>query len=96
MAEEAKVRLKCLMIAMRIMAGDTVPREDYRYLAKNDLELYSKAVSMRIEQENPKKHKKISESDNKEARDNTEGAESVKSDSGEIQTETSGDSENRE
>lgn len=59
--ESLMVRIKCLIISMRIMSGDEVPREDYRYLAKNDPELYGKALTMRIARENPKKHKRVSE-----------------------------------
>lgn len=57
----AKIQAKCKLIAMRIMSGDTVPWQDYRYLAKNDPELYGKAIIMRIEKEDPKKHKRVSE-----------------------------------
>lgn len=65
-AEGSETRIKCMIIARRIMSGDEVPIEDYRFLLKNDPELYGKAVMMRIEKENPVKHKKISgESDEK-------------------------------
>lgn len=60
-ADMMEKRMKCLLIASRIMGGDEVPVEDYRYLAENDLDLYSKAVSMRMEKENPNKHKRVSE-----------------------------------
>ena len=60
-AKEAKTRMKCLMIAMRIQSGDEVPEADKKYLAKNDLGLYARAISMRMEKEKPQKHKRLSE-----------------------------------
>lgn len=91
MAESTKVRMKCLLIAMRIMSGDKVPSEDYRYLAKNDLGLYAKAVSLRMEKENPKKHKQVSKDENP---GDKEGAtnESSQPARGEMQAATSADS----
>lgn len=59
--ENTKILIKCLMIAMRIMAGDEVPKEDHRFLAKYDMGLYHRAISMRIMRENPKKYKRLSE-----------------------------------
>jgi len=94
MAEAARVRIKCLIIAARIMSGDKVPREDYRYLAKHDLELYSKAVSLRMEKEDPKKHRRVSEkekSDDNESVNRSDRTESAKSDNGEIQTQANTD-----
>ena len=61
MAESYKEKIKCMQIAMRIMAGDKVPIEDHRYLAERDKELYVKALSMRVEKRNPKEHDKLSE-----------------------------------
>lgn len=66
--EATKVLIKCLIIATRIMAGDEVPKEDHRYLAKHDMKLYSKAISMRITREKPQKHKRISEDECKKKR----------------------------
>jgi len=62
-ANAMRTRLKCMLIATRIMQGDEVPKEDMRYLAKNDIELYNKAILMKIVNENPKKHNKISDDD---------------------------------
>jgi len=59
-ADRWEVIIKCLKIAMRIISGNIVPRADHRYLAKNDPELYSKAITMRMPKENPKKYKRIS------------------------------------
>lgn len=95
MGESMKVRMKCLLIAMRIMSGDKVPPEDYRYLAKNDLELYAKALMMRTEKEKPQKHKRVSEdeeSSEKGGASDSVSAESSQSESGEIQTEANTDS----
>jgi len=62
-AKASEIRLKCIKIAMRIMSGDIVPDGDHRFLLENDPELYGKAVMMRIQKENPEKHKRISEDD---------------------------------
>jgi HPt (histidine-containing phosphotransfer) domain-containing protein len=67
MGESAKVRMECNIIAMRIMSGDEVPREDHRYLAKHDPELYAKAITMRVAREKPKHYKRISEDEDDES-----------------------------
>ena len=59
--ESADVQRKCLIIAARIMAGDEVPQKDYRYLAKNNLELYCRAICMRVVREKARRHKAISD-----------------------------------
>ncbi len=59
--EAARIRVKCMIIASRIMAGDKVPREDYHYLAKHEPELYGKALTMRFERDKPKKYNRLSE-----------------------------------
>ncbi len=64
--KDAKVRLKCIIISSRIMSGDEVPLEDYKYLAKHDPELYGKALSMRFKSDNPKKYDRISEDEEEE------------------------------
>lgn len=59
-AEAAEIKQKCLTIAMRIMSGDDVPADDYRFLLEKDPELYGKAIIMRMQKENPAKHKRLS------------------------------------
>lgn len=59
--ETAEVEGKCLTIAMRIMSGDTVPQQDYRYLAKNNSGLYARAITLRVERSDPRKYKRVSE-----------------------------------
>lgn len=66
-AKEAKTRLACMMIAMRIQGGDDVTEADKRYLAKNDFGLYARAISLRIEKEKPQKIKQISEDEDDNA-----------------------------
>jgi len=61
MAEAMKEKIKCLIIAMRIMSGDNVPDEDHRFLADRDPELYHQAVSLRIEKEDPEDYDRLSE-----------------------------------
>ena len=70
-ADRWRVYIKCLRIAMRIISGDTVPKEDHRYLAKNDPELYAKASVMKIQKADPKKLKRIS--DDEESDDKSDG-----------------------
>ena len=58
---DAEVQRKCMVIAARIIAGDEVPQRDYRYLAKNNLELYCKAICMRVVRKKPRRHKPVSD-----------------------------------
>lgn len=51
--------LKCLEIASRIIKGDKVPQTDIRFLAEKQPELYSSAMFMKQNSENPKRHKSI-------------------------------------
>ena len=67
-AEQWRVLIKCIRIAMRIISGDIVPKEDHRYLAKHDPKLYAKALTMRIPKDNPKKYKRLSK-DEKQKKD---------------------------
>jgi hypothetical protein len=60
-AEAAKIRIKCLQIAMRIISGDEVPPEDHKFLAEHDPELYAEAMSRRMPKEDPYKHERLSE-----------------------------------
>ena len=60
-AEGWKEKIKCLQIAMRIISGNKVPEEDHRYLRERDVELYSRAIQLRIEKEDPKEYDKLSE-----------------------------------
>ena len=69
MAEETKKRTKCMIIAMRIIAGDEVPVKDHRYLAENDPALYGRALMMRMQRPDPIKHKQISEDEDDPAQD---------------------------
>ena len=66
-AEEWRIRILCLKIAMRIVSGDIVPRKDHQYLAKHDPELYGKAISMRVEKEEPKKLKRLSKDEEEDS-----------------------------
>jgi hypothetical protein len=63
-AEAAKIQLKCMKIATRIMAGDDVPKADHRFLAEHAPELYGRAIMMRVLKENPEKHRQLSEDKN--------------------------------
>ncbi len=61
MRDSSQIQLNCIIIARRIMSGHKVPKADYIYLAKNNEELYQKAILLRIERDNPLKFKKISQ-----------------------------------
>lgn len=61
MAKELKKKMTCMEIASRVMAGDDVPSEDLRYLAKHDTELYAQALSLRIARKDSRKYKRLSE-----------------------------------
>ena len=63
MAETMKVMLRCLKIAMRIMMGDNVPPQDERYLAENDIELYSRAMQLRIQKVDPEDYDSLLDDD---------------------------------
>lgn len=54
LAERCKVLLRCFKIASRIMNGNIVPKQDERYLAKHESEMYVRASLMRRLEENPK------------------------------------------
>lgn len=58
---------KCLEIASRIMKGDKVPQADIRFLAEKQPELYSSAIFMKQNSDNPKRHKSLLEDE----KDNT-------------------------
>ena len=60
-AEAWKEKIRCLQIAMRIISGDNVPYEDHRYLREKDVELYGRAITMRVEKEDPKDLDRLSE-----------------------------------
>ena len=62
-AEGWKIYIKCLRIAMRIISGDNVPEIDHQYLAKNDPELYGKAMSMKVHKQDPEDLDSISDED---------------------------------
>lgn len=93
-ANEMKIRLKCMLIAMRILKGDEVPKEDHAFLAENDIGLYGKAMSMRMEKDHPEKHKRISEDEEPSVvddADNAPGTDAVQPSDGEITVESGGE-----
>lgn len=52
-------KIKCLQIAMRIMNGDHVPTKDRQFLLENEPEMYSKALLLRRNNNDPKKYKSL-------------------------------------
>jgi len=59
--DSARIIIKCLQIAMRIINGDEVPREDHEFLAKHNPELYAEAILRRMPKEDPHKYDRLSE-----------------------------------
>lgn len=66
-AKAYEVLRKCMVIAMRIISGDKVPAEDYRFLAENEPEMYSKAIMLRRIKEDPEEYDRLSEDEDEEA-----------------------------
>jgi len=94
-AEAFEKQRKCILIAMRIMCGDKVPPEDYRYLAEHAPGMLAMAIMMRRAKENPEEHKRVSEDEKRtpeaasksgasESR-NAETVQAVQSDGGEAE-----------
>ena len=63
---EARIQMKCLLIAGHIMSGDEVDNADIKYIKKHNLKLYQKAISMRTIKQDPKKIKRLSEEEKPE------------------------------
>lgn len=64
-AEMAEKQAKCMLIAMRIAAGDEVPRSDIKFLIKYNMGLYTKAMEMRIPKPEPEEHDTVLDEDEK-------------------------------
>ena len=70
-AKEWKIKIQCLQIAMRIMRGDNVPIEDERFLADHDIELFTKAITLRVPKEDPEEYDRLSEDEEDESSKNS-------------------------
>lgn len=64
--KDARMMAKCYLIARRITAGDTVPDKDIRYLQKNDQELYTMAMKMRVPKKDPKEYDSVLEEEDQD------------------------------
>ena len=99
-ADSAKILIKCIQIAMRIISGDNVPWEDHQYLAEHNPELYTEAMSRRMPKEKPYKHEKLSEDEKNDAPDvpgNTGNLTHIKSiDFGGVDSSVTGEQGNGE
>ena len=60
-------KIKCLQIAMRIMNGDHVPTKDRQFLLENEPQMYSQALLLRRNNNDPKKYKSLIEDKKDEA-----------------------------
>lgn len=66
-AKTAEQQSKCMLIAMRIAAGDKVPQKDIKFLIKYNMGLYAKAMQMRIPKTEPEEYDTVlDEEDEKE------------------------------
>lgn len=63
---EPDPRIICMQIAMRIISGDKVPDKDRQFLAENDPGMYSKALLLQRQNDDPKKHKSLLPDDDDE------------------------------
>lgn len=61
MFDAIRERVLLLRIASRIMGGDNVPLEDHRFLSERDPALYMKAISLRIDNDDPYDHDRLSD-----------------------------------
>ncbi len=52
-------KLKCIIIASRIINGDKVPPKDMKFLAEKEPGMYSNAMLLRRQNEKPKKYKSL-------------------------------------
>ena len=92
-AKEWETLIKCLKIAMRIMSGDIVPKADHRYLAKNEPEMYAKAITLRRHKAEPKKHKRLSEKEEPEKAEKKDSPKTDMPESAPVEEENSENSE---
>lgn len=67
LAEANETMLTCAKIAARVRAGDNVPPADLRYLLKHNARLYTLAMSMRVENDDPKNWKRLSKEEDEAA-----------------------------
>lgn len=58
-AKEAKIRIQCMKIAIRLAAGDKVPQKDEKFLIENNPEMYNQAKAAQIMKKNPKEYKSV-------------------------------------
>ena len=56
---EPDPRILCMQIAMRIISGDKIPDKDRQFRAENDPGMYSKAMLLQRQNDDPKKHKSL-------------------------------------
>ena len=66
-AEGWRNKIKALRIAMRIISGHNVPEEDHRFLREADIDLYTRAITMRIEKQDPDDYDRLSEDEEERA-----------------------------
>lgn len=88
MSDAMEVQIKCMTIAMHIIGGDNVTQEDHKYLSEKDMELYMKAISMRIEKEKPEDCERISKDEEEENSDSSEEESTIKGGAGMVETKT--------
>ena len=65
-AKEAKIRIQCMKIAIRLAAGDKVPQKDEKFLIENNPEMYNQAKAAQITKKNPKEYKSVLEDEDED------------------------------
>lgn len=70
---------KCLIIAMRIINGDIVPRKDDKFLAETEPEMYFKAKLLRRQNDDPRDYKALTEDEKEKSKTDFSGSENTDS-----------------
>jgi len=95
MAEAWKEKIKCMQIAMRIISGNKVPEEDHRFLRDRDMELYARAITMKIQKPDPDEYDRLSEDEKDDADYAIDGSVDAAPDATGAESETDVSSDDR-
>ena len=67
-AEEYRILLKCMKIAMNVAAGNKVPEKDQQYLRDNNPDLFAQAMKVRVPKEDPEECESVIDEDEKDGK----------------------------
>jgi len=73
------IELKCIKIAMRILNGDYVPKQDEKFLAENNPEMYLRAIMLRKQNEDPEEYDSLLEEEESSTDESSTASEAVTS-----------------